>query len=231
MLTLVLALYPEGHSDTRFLPVLIQRTAEMIIAERGRTEVDVLEPYVVTVGSEAQKQKRAECILTAARQTEGYHALIVHADADYPTPERAMQERIQPGLDLVRAVMGEQHYLVPIVPVRMTEAWLLADPEALLEVIGTRSSVADLDLPEQARLVESDPAPKQTLERVVKDATKQRRRRSTINVIDLYEPLARRINLERLQQVPAYQQFILDLSTTLALLSIITPIDGWMDDT
>lgn len=48
MTTLVLALYAEGRTDERFLPIVIQRTAEEILAQRGRTTVYVLEPIVLS---------------------------------------------------------------------------------------------------------------------------------------------------------------------------------------
>jgi hypothetical protein len=217
MLTLVLALYPEGATDAKFLPVVIQRTAEMVIAARSRSVVDVLEPFVIPVDSD--KKSRAERILAAAQQTQGYHGLIVHADADSATRERALQERIQPGKDLVLA-NGLDHCLIPLIPVRMTEAWMLADPQALLDVIGTNMSVTDLGLPAQSRLLESDTTPKRTLERVVQVAVGQRRRRR-IKLADLYAPLAQRINLEYLNELPAFQKFVQDLSDALVDLSII----------
>lgn len=219
MQALVLALYAEGTTDEHFLPPIIQRTAEVVIAARGRTTVDVLDPWVVKV--EPGLNERATCILAAARQTEGFHALIIHADADHPTPERALHERIQPGMDRVTAA-GVRHTLIPLIPVRMTEAWLLADPEALLHVIGTNMTATALGLPEREHLVESDPDPRQTLHRVVRDATAlRRRRRRQFHADELYAPLARIINLERLCKVPSYQQFVEDFTVALKSLSFL----------
>lgn len=47
MEVLVLALYAEGSSDTRFLPPIIQRTAENIINLYGERIVDVSDPVVI----------------------------------------------------------------------------------------------------------------------------------------------------------------------------------------
>jgi hypothetical protein len=218
MQTLVLALYAEGSTDERFLPPVIQRTVQHIVAERGRAVVDVLEPLLVPKNPDISGQ--AEHILDAARQTTGYHALIIHADADHPTAERALTERFQPGLLLVEQA-GIDHHLIPLIPVQMIEAWLLADPEALRQVIGTDMSTRDLHLPVQAHQVESDPDPKQTLKDVVQRATAQRRRRRAIRVSDMFAPLARTISLERLRSVPAYQQFVTDMSAALSELQII----------
>ena len=47
MNTLVMGLYVEGPTDDRFLPVIIQRTAEHILLKYDRAEVTVLEPIVI----------------------------------------------------------------------------------------------------------------------------------------------------------------------------------------
>ena len=47
MKMLLLALYAEGSTDARFLPPIIRRTAERIIAQHGQDFVDVSEPMIV----------------------------------------------------------------------------------------------------------------------------------------------------------------------------------------
>ncbi len=174
MQTLVLALLTEGPTDKRFLPGVIQRTVQYLVAERGCTVIDVQEPMPVDISPQIQGQ--AQRILEAARQTEGYHALIIHTDADHHSAERALNERFQPGLLLAQEA-GINHHLVPLIPIRMTEAWLLADPESLCQVIGTRMTANDVGVPERPHQVESDPDPKATLQEVVRRATAQRGRR------------------------------------------------------
>ena len=224
MTDLVMAIYAEGRADETFLPIIVQRGAEQILAQRGRTVVDVLEPIVLNHSIDRAFPTRAERILEAARRAAGYHALVVHADADHPTRERALQERFMPGLERVcqaqQALERVCDKLVPMIPVQMTEAWMLADPEALRAVVGTRASVGDLGLPAHAREVESDPDPQRTLAEAVRNALAPRPRRRRIVTGDIFEPLARQINLERLGTVPAYQQFASDLTDTLIALHL-----------
>ncbi len=221
MNTLVLAVYAEGRIDERFLPIIIQRTAEQILIERGQSVVDVLDPIVLDFKGRTSSS-RADRILGAARQAAGYHALVVHADADYPTPDRAMRERIQPGFDLAREAGDEVcEQLVGIVPVRMTEAWMLADLEALQSVIGTNLDAGALGIPQRPKQVEADSDPKQTLRSAIQNALIHRRRRSRrINLDKFYEPLARHVSLKRLQAVPAYRRFVHDLTETLIALHL-----------
>ena len=63
MTALVMALYAEGRTDEGFLPVVIQRTAEQVLAHRGNTVVDVLEPIVLNHTIDLQFRARDERIL------------------------------------------------------------------------------------------------------------------------------------------------------------------------
>ncbi len=221
---LVLALYVEGPSDKRFLPIIIQRTCEEILAQRGRASVEVLEPLVLNQNKYRQFSTREECIVQAARDAAGCHALIVHADADDSTTERALTERFQPGYDLVQRLKTQSNeqmceHLLAIIPVRMIEAWLLADAQALSQVIGTKLDAVSLGLPTKAKSVESDPNPKQTLKQAAQKAIANRTRGRQINIGTIFEPMARQISLERLKEVSSYQRFVEDLTQTLIALN------------
>lgn len=223
MTALVMALYAEGPTDEHFLPIIAQRTAVQILGQRGRGGiVDVLDPMCI---SAYQGNTRAERILHAAKQTHGYHLLIVHADANQATPQAAFQERIQPGLDLVKRESPHTvcRELVPIIPVKMTEAWMLADADTLISVIGTLAPRQSLGIPTRPRQVEAIMDPKQQLSHVLQQAlaSRTRRYRRRRHIGELYEPLARQMSLQRLEQVPAYQQFVDNLSQALTRLNFV----------
>ena len=220
MKMLILALYPESSTDARFLPPITQRTAERIIAQYGENVVDVLEPVIVPSQSH---QHREECILSAACYAHGYHALIVHADADGRTPDRALSERIRPGFDLVSRTDKEAcKHLIPVIPVQMIEAWMLADHSALCEVIGTNLSPQILGLPSRSAEVERDANPKRTLNEVIQRAISHRpHRRRQLDFSIHEEFLANMINLDILYLVPSYNASLLNLKKILAELNFI----------
>lgn len=223
MTTLVSALYTEGPTDEKFLPIIIQRTIQQILIKRGRMTVDILEPILLRrLVDHKSYGTQAERILRAARLAAGYHTLIIHADADHASSQKALTERIQPGLELVQQsqdrVCGQ---VLPLIPIRMTEAWMLADPATLQDVIGTNVLPQTLGLPERAEQVQSIPNPKQTLNQAIQNAlAHQSRRRRRLQPGALYEPLARQLSLERLNQVPAYQQFVGEMTNTLIALHL-----------
>jgi hypothetical protein len=81
--------------------------------------------------------------------------LFVHRDAE-AQPADLRREEISNTL-LWAAV---RH--IPVVPVRMTEAWLLADEHAIRSAAGNPNGMENLNLPELLRL-EALPDPKQVL--------------------------------------------------------------------
>lgn len=224
MKSLVISLYAEGRSDDRFLPVVIFRLVEKIICENSTEVVDIAEPLLMDTKNKPQLSTREEKILDVARRCTDYDVLIVHSDADFPEPNRAINERIQPGFNRSRREFqggGSNCQLVAIVPVQMTEAWMLVDPEALCEVIGTHVNYQHLGLPVRARDVESLPYPKGTLNEVVRKATEGYTRRRPVKIGSIQEPLARLIDLEKLCDVPSFSRFDEDLRKALHHLRYI----------
>jgi Domain of unknown function (DUF4276) len=215
--TLSLALYCEGNTDKHFLPKIIERTAARIIRNHATNYVDILLFPVTDVA----KQGQGKDILEAAIQVYGCHVLIVHKDADHRTYEETKMQCIEPGYILVQRSRKKDicKKLVSIIPVREIEAWMIADREVLRDLLEVKERLQNLHLPKRAILVESDPDPKVTLNRVIAQAESERRRK--IERKAFYESLALDVRLERLDQIPAYKNFSDELSETLRNLSII----------
>lgn len=218
MKRLELALYAEGSTDHLFLPPVIVRTAQHILAQYAKQEV-IVEP-IEAIEVDERDLGRDECIVVAAKKAIKYQALIVHSDADAPSAAEALQYRIYPGFELVKNQDQACKNLLPIVPIQAIEAWMLADSERLRKEIGTHLSNRDLRIPEKAVQVESIAKPKERLQEIVQRAYAERsRRRRHAGLSKLYEPLGISISLERLRYVPSYQQFVTELSATLEALN------------
>ncbi|MEA3309565.1 MAG: DUF4276 family protein [Chloroflexota bacterium] len=219
MKQLILALYAEGRTDERFLPVIIQRTADRLLRRHALASVEVM--GITSLKADGAASNHAESILSVARQACGFHALVVHADADAPTAKNARQQRFLPGQQLVQA--SDNHVcrdLLPIIPIRMMESWIMADVAAFQEVVGTNMRGADMGFPAHPQQVESIQNPKHELKMLLNQVFTQRRRRKA-SLGQYYEPLARHISLEQLDGVPAFQQFVDDLTEMLTDLHFI----------
>jgi hypothetical protein len=97
--------------------------------------------------------------------------VVCHRDADNQGVER---RKLEMTTALTEAEFGS--YLVPIVPVRMTEAWLLLDEHAIRTVAGVPSGTTDLNLP-KVHEVEGIANPKKLLEETILRAANVKGRR------------------------------------------------------
>lgn len=118
--------------------------------------------------------------------------LFVHRDAEGQAPDLRRGE-------IADALRGSSIRHVPVIPVRMTEAWLLADETAIRSAAGNPNGTEDLNLPDVRRL-EALPDPKAVLHDALTAASglnARRRSRFSVgrrvqlipNYIDDYSPL------------------------------------------
>lgn len=219
MAVLLLALYAEGPSDREFLPPIIQRTSETILARCALGVVEVLDVIVIP----KKRGNLDQCILQASTDAKDYHALCIHSDADRLSYTGARMQRFEPGQRLVQQSPGSVcHHLIPIIPVHMTEAWMLADIHALQSVLGTRLDAHALHLPMRIAAIENISGPKDTLHEIVRTInTTRSQRRQVVNLPSKYEPLARQINLNKLFELPSYREFVTELAQALETLHFV----------
>ncbi len=143
-----LALYAEGRTDYPFLCPLLLRLCESACAQADQpVEIGGVLPLDDTQAM--RDAPRAERIAQAAQDAAGaWNLLFVHADADGDA-ERALRERVTPGLGRVRDAARPRAEGVAVVPVQETEAWVLADGDALRAVFGSTLTDSALGLPAQ----------------------------------------------------------------------------------
>ena len=105
---------------------------------------------------------------------------------------------------------------VCVVPVRMTEAWLLADEAAIRLAAGNPNGAASLNLP-RLQDIEGEVDPKGVLERLLVEATElPARRRRNFRPRQAFHRLAQLISdYGPLRNLPAFQAFEEDLSHKL----------------
>ncbi|MEO5876799.1 MAG: hypothetical protein ABIS86_22065 [Streptosporangiaceae bacterium] len=143
-----------------------------------------------------------------------YDLVVVHRDADRDGRAPRLDE-IQKAID---QVMPEVVH-VPVIPVRMTEAWLLLDERAIRQVAGNPNGRARLELPAASK-VESLPDPKAHLRSVLVQASELSGRR-----LDKFKgrfdnhrhQLVERIEPDGpINQVQSWCDFVTDLTRGLA---------------
>lgn len=212
----------EGNSDKKFLPALITRLADQLLA----SQFDILDPAIIEFEEEPKRQ--ANKIFKAAELAVGFDLLIVHADCDKPSPEETYEQRIKPGFAKVEKARAAGKpvcsQLIALIPKRMIEAWIIADIHTLLEVIGTNKNLEELGLQYNLGRVEEISDPKNLLVVIVRKALAEntQRRRNTANVVnDLYSEMGQKISLELLAQLPSFRQFKTNLEEAFTRLGLL----------
>lgn len=205
------ALYAEGPTDHRFHGRLLGRLAEDICI--GARQPVGIGP-VQSIEAAPPLRSLPARILEAAQAAEGsFDVLFIHQDGGKDAA-RARSERIAPAAALLATEMTEKPWLVHVVPVRETEAWAIADGDALRAAFGSTLSDTELGIPPRARDVEKVADPKQSLEHAWQAAAgprRSRRRRAS----SFLEAIGERVSLERLRQVPAFQEMEGELRSAL----------------
>src|SRR5262249_32273958 len=148
------AFYGEGIRDYGFLLPLVERILQEIL------------PHIAIQGISLDKldlsgMGQVEKMLRIAKEGHGAELLIFHLDADHPDTSRADRERFQPGYaEILKQPDKYNINILPLIPVRMTEAWMLADFDAFHGVIYTELTASDLGFPSSSKQVESIQDPK-----------------------------------------------------------------------
>jgi len=195
----------EGQTDTRFLESIIHRSFEDVAFEcSGQVEVLPIQ-YI-----ERQKGSFVAVVTDYAQHAEklGMMVLCVHADADAKSDIDTFNNKIIPAFIAVRNEHGKTvcKNLVAIVPVQMTEAWMLSDKDLLRSEIGTGKSDVELGIHKSP---EGYADPKQAIEAAIRVAGQDftKRRRHKLTIAELYLPLGQKISLAKLEILPSYPKF------------------------
>lgn len=135
-----------------------------------RTGIEIsfvsFDPFRLSSSRTVQGRLRA-----ALNEDPDFACIFVHRDAEGQDPQWRREEVAE---GCVKA--GHGGPVVPVVPVRMTEAWLLLDEQAIRRVAGKPSGTNDLDLP-RLKEVESLADPKTRLRQVLVTAASPNRAR------------------------------------------------------
>lgn len=212
------ALYAEGHTDVEFLRPVLQRLC-LACAAKADDVVEVSDVLALDDLPADRSLPRDRRILSAARAADGaWIVLFIHADAD-GDDHLARANRVEPARRLLTEEFGVRRQSVAVVPVRTSDAWVLADPDALRQAFGTKLSDAALGLSEaMAHGVDHLGDPKGRLQAALRAAKPQRHAGSVTRYLGRVGELA---SFERLRRLVAFAQLETDLVAALRAIGIL----------
>lgn len=192
----------EGSSD---MP--IAEIVESLFLDRG-VSIRLSKPDFGLLGG-VKKDVRSRIEAATELADGGIDLIVVHRDADNAGTRSRRDE-----IDRAVASLRSTATILPVIPVRMTEAWLLLDERAIRTVAGKPSGRTTLGLPGW-REVERHADPKQLLgECLLKAADETGRRRERVanrfnqNRRQLLERLDRNGPVTRLE---SWQRLVSDI--------------------
>ncbi|MFJ9089429.1 hypothetical protein ACIRL3_44155 [Streptomyces sp. NPDC102384] len=188
----------EGNSDEPYLRHLVKRHLDEVILNRSTRPVQVLGCQLSEVRTTAEP---AEVLRAAAELGRDCDLLFVHGDAD----------ALDKTLKLVAALAEQRSRAdrsglpIPLVPVSMTESWMLADRTALASVLGAKTlagypytKVSDVENRVRCHGSKKPVTPKQVWKTLLGDDAHD-------VLTDSAELLVRRTDLAVLKQLPSYR--------------------------
>lgn len=147
---------------------------------------------------------RLEDKIAAAFDLYPCDLIFIHHDAE-KEPRSSRIDQIQRAIKLVSADLFKDRPYACVVPVRMTEAWLLFDEAKIRLAAGNPAGTISLALPASQK-IEGLPNPKETLHKLLQDATElPLRRLKRFSPAQAFYRLAELIDdFGPLRQLPAF---------------------------
>ena len=202
---IIIGLFGEGRTDARLLESIIKRSFENISLECNK-ELEISNVCHI----EVKKNNFVDDVLSAAREgviQYGIMILCVHADADKPTDDWVMKTKIKPLLEKIQTCNDNAcKLIVPVIPVRMSEAWMLADTILFKKELRTKINDDELGINKHP---ESIADPKRVIEDAIRVARKDvpKRKWNQFGIGELYESIGDNISLESLRQLTSFRKF------------------------
>lgn len=207
----------EGTTDVRFLENVVRRTFEDVAFE-CQQDVDV---YLHVIPSSKIGKSFPQYIKETshlAYEMYSVMSLAVHTDADKDSYEERLANKIEPARKELQNLDEDKYckLLTPVIPVRMMEAWMLADKILFKEEIGTDLSDAELGIERNPEMMAD---PKNVIENAIRIATNRLpKRRSRPTIAELYELIGNSISTDALMSLSSYQKFKEEVRATFRSL-------------
>jgi hypothetical protein len=208
----------EGSTDRRFLETIIAKTVEEV-ALTCDGQIDVYDPiYLKTPKSD----NFVDLVIQAARLAfdSGISILCVHTDADHSDDSLALGNKINPAIEANTQIYDPTcKIIVPIIPVTMSESWMLADTELLRDEMGTGLTNEALNINVHPEEVNNPKALIENALRIAQANLPQRRFKLTIS--ELYQPIGQKIQIDKLNQLQSFKKFRASLENAFRQLNYL----------
>lgn len=209
------ALY-EGSTDKLYFDVMIPRLMDDMIIRHGTRNATVPETPALYFSRGSVEEIAKE--LCDSR--DAFHIAFIHVDTGGRGQASRVPERGGAVPEVARGLCGWiEERCVVVAPTHEMEAWVLADANAVCEMLGYAGLPSDLGLPTSPRAAEALVDPKAVLTNAIKSV---RGRRGELPAELIFPIVAQRQSTELLRRLASFEKFHNDVACALRSLGCIT---------
>lgn len=203
------AIFVEGSTDHDYLAGLIPRCIEDIVFRSRGAAAEVPDAPAVVFGIGSRDFNTAAEEICKAK--EAFELLFVHSDTGGRALEAAIEARTTALIANAQARCGlRMDRCIVVAPKKETEAWCLADTNALRKNFGVPNAFAFPMLPGNPAGVENLQDPKLTMDEVIDSLPSKRKGKFPFSGVAQCQEIN---NLMR--AVPSFEAFYLSLASAL----------------
>ena len=213
-------LFTEGTTDIRFLQSVVKKTLDALAFDcKGDIETDL-----VLINSKKTGLTFNEQALSASQNAYeiGVEILFIHTDADNETNTKALEEKIIPAKKEINNTINVCKNIVAVIPIYMTESWMLADKELLKSEIEIEDSDINLGINKGPESIKD---PKSVIEKIIrksKEAKSKRLRNRGVTISELYQIIGLKLELTELEKLNSFSEFKKDLKKVFIQLNLFS---------
>ena len=203
MIYLSWAVMYEGASDAAYFDVLIPRVMQNLVETEGERHSNIPTGPAVHLGADGRAIDDVANEACAAK--DAFHIVFIHADTGGRGLETGIASRSLAYCEAMHACCDWPcRRCVVIAPRHETEAWVLADPDAVMGALGYNGKFQEIGLPSGAGQAERLSDPKVTLLEAV---TNVRGKRKQIYIEQIFPAIAQRQRIDMLRKSQSFISF------------------------
>jgi hypothetical protein len=205
---LLTGLFTEGTTDIRFLESIVKTTLENLAIECSgyiETELEIIKIEKKGLSFNQQVLKAAE----KAKKDFEILILFIHTDSDNSDDTNVFNTKIIPAKQLINQQKDDNvcKKIVALVPIQMTESWMLVDKELLKSEIGIDGSDLELGIHRNPEEIANPKAVIENIIRLSKENQVKRKRNKGLNISDLYQIIGQKTDISQLEKLASYMKF------------------------
>lgn len=213
---ILIVLTVEGTTDSSFLEALLEPVFQEMALRHVEDDVDC---SVYGLGRYDKSEGFTEGVVKASEEAMcnyGASTLAVHTDADRMTYDERRNSNFVSVFETVKHLDNNEYctIITPVIPVKMIEAWMLADRDLLRKELGTTMTDAQLEIDGNPEHFADPKAKIENAIRMAKENATHKKPAININISDLYQIIGKSISLDKLEQMNSFRRFEGEILTT-----------------